>query len=362
MTLDRLCRFERWRRIDRGRIKRGSRPRRRSVWHRPLTPPNASGVGWPRRRCSTFVHALVLKDLTNGSRLYRFSGQLLIAAVLIAVSTLLARPTLSASADAQTASVVYREDWEKGRLDTSQWGAQCDNLTPPYVGTRGTLRVQQRIVAEGRFAARFNLPPDTTKPTACEIIHNRTLDLGRDDYYALAVFFPRRWKEPGEGRSSFWGMVIAQLNYELITGPPVGLFAHRRYVNLTVQSGYFDGYRTRWHSGNGIARGNLPRMYAIPPPLKLGSWHQLIVHVRWSAGNDGAVDVWHRLAGKRRWRQTVRFVGKPTVQWSASKPAANEMRTWDKLGGYRGTSSSPASVWHDAFCRATTLNAAKSCL
>jgi hypothetical protein len=74
-------------------------------------------------------------------------------------------------------------------------------------------------------------------------------------------------------------------------------------------------------------------MYAIPPPLKLGSWDQLIVYVRRSAGNDGAVDVWHRLAGKRHWRQTIRFRGKPTVQWSASEPAASEMRTWDKLGG-----------------------------
>jgi hypothetical protein len=40
----------------------------------------------------------------------------------------------------------------------------------------------------------------------------------------------------------------------------------------------------------------------------------------------------------------------------------SDMRTWDKLGGYRGESSSPATVWHDAFCRATNLKAAKSCL
>jgi Polysaccharide lyase len=126
------------------------------------------------------------------------------------------------------------------------------------------------------------------------VVHNRTLDLGRADYYALAVFFPHSWKEPGDQARSFWGMAMAQFNFQLIYGSPVGLAAHRNHVNLTVQSGYFDGYATRWHSGNGIARGNLPRMYAIPPPLKLGSWHQLIVRVRWSTENDGAVDVWHR--------------------------------------------------------------------
>jgi Polysaccharide lyase len=284
-------------------------------------------------------------------RCLRFSG-LLIAAVLVAGLA------FSAGADARMGSVVYAENWEKGRLDTTQWGTQCDNLTPPYFGTRGTFRVQRKIFGQGRWAARFDLPPDTTKATACEILHNRTLDLGRKDYYALAVFFPRTWKEPA---SAFWGMAIAQFNYEGITGPPVGLYAHGHHVNLTIQSGFFDGYATRWHSGNGIARGNVPRMYAIPR-LKLGSWHQLIVHVRWSAGNDGAVDVWHRLRSKRRWKQTVRLRGKPTVQWSASRAAITELRTTDKFGSYRGESSSPASVWHDAYCRATSLKAAKSCL
>src|SRR5829696_7238448 len=212
--------------------------------------------------------------------------------LLVAVGAI-AVASSSAGASRPDGSVVYREDWEKGRLDTSHWGPQCDNLplVPPYVGTRGSFKIQQKIVGQGRWAARFDVPHHATRATACEIIHNRTLDLGRDDYYALAVFFPRRWKEPGDQGRSFWGMVISQFNYQLITGPPVGLFAHRHYVNLVVQSGYFDGYATRWSSGNGIALGNLRRMYAIPRPLTLESWHQLIVRVHWSAGNDGAVDV-----------------------------------------------------------------------
>jgi Polysaccharide lyase len=292
----------------------------------------------------------------SGRGSYWFLGQLLITAFAIAGLT------LSGGADARTPSVVYGENWEHGRLSTSHWVAQCDNLVRPYYGTRGAVRAQRKIVGQGRWAARFDLPPDASNATACEIIHGRTLDLGRDDYYALAIFFPQAWKEPGDQARSFWGMAVAQLNYQMITGPPVGLFAHRRYVNLTIQSGYFDGYATRWYSGNGIARGNLPRLYAIPPPLKLGSWHQLIVHVHWSSANDGAVDVWHRLRGKRRWKQTVHFRGKPTVQWSELESATTEMETWDKLGAYRGISSSPTSVWHDAFCRATSLKAAKSCL
>jgi hypothetical protein len=286
----------------------------------------------------------------------RFLKHLLIGAVLVVGAM------AAVGADARSGSVLYGENWESGPLDTKEWEAQCDNLAPPYVGTRGTFRAEDKLAGQGRWAARFDLPADPSKPTACEIIHTRTLDLGRDDYYALALFFPRIWKEPGDQQRSFWGMALAQFNYQLITGPPIGLFAHRRYVNLTIQSGYFDGRTTRWSSGNGIVRGNLPRMYAIRRPLRLGVWHQLIVHVRWSAGDDGAIDVWHRVRGKRLWRRTVRFQGKPTVQWSASNPAVSDMRTWDKFGAYRGESSSPASVWHDAFCRATSLKAARSCL
>jgi hypothetical protein len=288
----------------------------------------------------------------------------LLTHLLVAVVAIAAAASSSAGADRPNGFVLYREDWEKGRLDTGQWGAQCDNLTlpPHYVGTRGSFKVQQETVGQGRWAARFDLPHHATRATACEIIHNRTLDLGRVDYYALAVLFPRKWKEPGDQARSFWGMVIAQFNYEMITAPPVGLFAHRQYVNLVLQTGYFDGFVSRWRSGNGIARGNVPRMYAIPRPLKLASWHQLIVRIHWSTGNDGAVDVWHRLRSKHRWKQTVRLRGKPTVQWSGSKPALSEMPTWDKLGGYRGESSSPVSVWHDAYCRASSFRAAQSCL
>jgi hypothetical protein len=256
-------------------------------------------------------------------------------------------------------SILYRENWEMGSLDTSQWGAQCNNLTQPNFATRGSFTVQGTNVGQGRWAARFDLPADSARPTACEVIHDRTLDLGTHDYYALALYFPSDWKEPS---GLFWGLLIAQFNYQGITGPPVGLAAHRNYVNLLVGSGYFDGSVTRWHTGNGIGRGNLPRMYAIPRPLKRGVWHQLIVHVRWSAGMDGVVEVLHRIRGRTRWKRTARLRGYPTVQWSRTRAATSAMGTTDKIGAYRAGSSFPISILNDGFCRASSFRAAKSCL
>jgi hypothetical protein len=256
-------------------------------------------------------------------------------------------------------AIRYRENWERGALDAGQWVAQCNNLTEPNFATRGSFTVQQAIVGQGRWAARFDLPADSAKPSACEVIHDRTLDLGTHDYYALALYFPKDWREPS---GVFWGLALAQFNYEGITGAPVGLAAHGNYVNLIVGSGYFDGYRTQWYTGNGIARGNLPKLYAIPRPLKRGVWHQLIIHVRWSARMDGAVDVFHRIRGQRRWKRTARLRGYPTVQWSQTRPAATGLGTTDKIGAYRAQASFPISILNDGFCRATSFRAARSCL
>jgi Polysaccharide lyase len=285
-----------------------------------------------------------------------------ISTTALAASAVAHRSSSSRSRNAlHRGRIVYRENWETGALDTSQWGAQCSNLTQTDFAT-GSFAPEQTVVGQGRWAARFDLPADTMRSSSCELIHNRTLDLGTDDYYALEVYFPTNWREPGDQSRSFWGMAIAQFNYEIIWAGPVDLYAHRNYVNLTVMTGYFNGSTTRWYTGNGIGRGNLPRMYAIPRPLKLGVWHQLIVHVHWTTGKNGVVDVWHRVRGRRRWRRTVHFLDYPTVQWSATKPTTSSMRTWDKIGAYRGQSSFPLSIWNDGFCRASSFKAAKSCL
>ena len=38
-------------------------------------------------------------------------------------------------------------------------------------------------------------------------------------------------------------------------------------------------------------------MSAVPAPLALGVWHELIVHVRWATDSSGTIEVWHRLQG-----------------------------------------------------------------
>jgi hypothetical protein len=186
---------------------------------------------------------------------------------------------------------------------------------------------------------------------ADEVLHAR---VGRD-WYVSTFDNP---KEAVEWGDRCWSKVVMgwrQWRDE-------GLTAHRNYVNLVVASGFFNGTVTRWRSGNGRARGNLPRMYAIPRPLESRVWHELIVHVRWSTGTDGLVEVWHRLRSAGRWQKTVRLSGYPTVQWSQTRPASTSSGTTDKIGAYRAHSSFPISAFQDGFCGALSFRAAQSCL
>jgi polysaccharide lyase-like protein len=264
---------------------------------------------------------------------------------------------------ATPAGRVFAGDFETG--DVSQWtgNVQCANTSSaPMLFTRGTITVQSDIVGEGSHAARIDLPAADDK-MACEALSTRPIGVGTDDYYGLMVRFPTDWREPSPAG---WGLAIAQLNYEGIWGAPLSLNAHADTVALVLQSGLCRSVYTStpgctYSSGLG---GNLPRTYAIPAPLALGVWHELIVHVRWATDSSGLVEAWHRLKGGSAWNKTLSVTGYPTVQWTADTgpEAIASIGTNDKIGAYRGQADFPLSVWHDGFVRTTSFASASSAM
>jgi hypothetical protein len=228
---------------------------------------------------------------------------------------------------------------------------------------RGNLYVVSDPVEQGTRGSRFDLPADSSRTSACEVLRKRTAAPGTDDYYALALRFPTNWVEPS---TTFWGMLIAQFNYTAMIGPPVGLYAHGNHVNVVMQSGYVQNNAATYSTGNDVAGTiSVPGgTQAIPSPMALGVWHELIVHVHWSTESSGVVEVWHRLAGDSTWQKTVTITGYPTLQWDATHPASSlsTLTTSDKIGAYRGASTVPLSLWHDGFCVATGFAAAAGCL
>ena len=263
-------------------------------------------------------------------------------------------------------NVVFSGNSETGDISQWTWGAQCAN-TGPVGGSavRGTVNIVEDVVAQGHYAARFDLPAGGPV-SACEVLRKRTMALGSDDWYALEVYFPPSWQEPS---SQFWGLLFAQFDYEALAGPPVGLYAHADHVNLAVQSGLCAmnsaGIKAcQYSSGNDASsQGTLGYTLRIVPlgTQLAGTWQQFVVHVHHAADSSGLVQGWWRPLG-RTWAKTVDWSGYPTVQWSSTQPANSNTVTTDKIGAYRGAATFPVSIGQDGYCVATSFGAAESCL
>jgi hypothetical protein len=163
------------------------------------------------------------------------------------------------------------------------------------------------------------------------------------------VRFPSDWVEPGG-----WGLTFAQLGFQYppVWGGPLSLTAHKDSVEVVVQGGscaYGTGCTRSIHQ-NIVPAGS----------LATGVWHQFIVHSHWAADASGITEVWWKTSNSATWTKTASLSGGPTVEWApGTSPTAPNL---DKIGAYRGASSVPLSIWLDGFCRATSFDAAASCL
>jgi hypothetical protein len=145
---------------------------------------------------------------------------------------------------------------------------------------------------------------------------------------------------------------MAQFHFQAVWGSPIDFELHDNHVTLALETGACSSARTRdpgcrWRSNADVPggrAGNLGALYAVPPGMRTGVWHELIMHVHWSAGSSGVVQVWHRLLGRANWTRTVSLRGYPTVQWDASRGCCYANAN-DKIGAYRGPAKVPVSVW-----------------
>ena len=117
-----------------------------------------------------------------------------------------------------------------------------------------------------------------------------------------------------------------------------------------------------------LPRDAHPGPYYIVPPggVALNVWYELIVHVYWTTDLDGVVEGWIRQKGETSFTKVFTHTGGfPTLQWGGPNDvSAGSLTTYgtnDKIGAYRGPEANPLKLWQDAFCRATTFDAAASC-
>jgi hypothetical protein len=220
----------------------------------------------------------------------------------------------------------------------------------------GTITVQSETVGQGTYAAQFDLPNSPDVRNSCEALSKRKIGVGTDDYYGLMVRLPSNWQEPsGAG----WGLMLAQFNFEGLTGPPVGLVAHANDISVVLQSGLCQSSRCQYTSGPG---GNVRPMIAAKAYPDV--WHEFIVHVRWTTNTKGLIEVWHRLKLHKLWRKVVYRRGVPTLQWDHQQgpEALLGSETSDKIGAYRGWARFPITVWLDGFIRSSNFETTAAAL
>jgi hypothetical protein len=234
---------------------------------------------------------------------------------------------------------------------------ECANYGQPLSPTRtfGNFYMDRSNPGAGSYSGRFDLPADPVKLTRCEVFYNRTINVGGDDYYSQMVYLPNGWTA---GTGAFWGVSIAQFNWEIV-GSDVALQAHSDHVTLAVQTGVCTNAVCQYRSNaDSTGAPTLPALYAIPKPMQLGVWHELIVHIHWATDKTGVIEVWHRVKGQSAWTKTASLTGYPTLQTNPDGSYPNG--TLDKNGAYRAQSTAPTSIWLDGYSRSQSFAAAAS--
>jgi len=215
-------------------------------------------------------------------------------------------------------------------------------------------------VRQGRNAARFVVRQGYSQYGYGEDteVEWHSFERPGDDYwYAWSTLFPEDWEAPHG-----WG-IFAQWHARLSTSPVIAFNARTNSVVLNVHAGLTDERLNSFQ---------IDRNVPILRKLAKGRWNDFVMHVRWSTGPDGAIEVFHRVSGAPRLKRVASLRNIPTFQ--RTKTGAG-VGAYLLFGLYRGSYCSqpttlgctrgdevqePSVVYQDAFVRARTFKAAAS--
>jgi len=147
-------------------------------------------------------------------------------------------------------------------------------------------------VRKGRYAVRVDLAPGdraASKERAelkiedkdIERLHGRQ---GGEMWYGWSLLIPTDYADPPGDQFQ----ILAQWHQQLtdVTGPRVR-GAPPLALHLVTDD---DGGHSLVLAGRSLPYGD-PRTLG-PEAIRLGAWADLVVHIRWSTGNDGLVEAW----------------------------------------------------------------------
>ena len=294
-------------------------------------------------------------------------------------------PAAAATTSAPTGGILYGKHWEDGLVESNGWGQQASvNLgTNPINGiVYGTINPDTTTANRGKRSGKFSVPASSYRQGAM-MLHNRTVQNGSDEWFAMAFYFPSGWRAaltgPGGARHT---LNLGCPNYYSVNSCIVSVSGGPRSLFTLINSGACTkATGCPWYSatpqgGNysrcrGFKKRGCGPLYIVPPGhLRLNVWHEIVMHVYYTLDRNGLVQFWHRIKGMSSWRKRVSVTGGfPTLQtgttaFGATVTASNisGWRSTDQFGLYRWVGETDAAtVSADDWCRATSFASAVKC-
>ena len=214
---------------------------------------------------------------------------------------------------------AWEGDFESGNL--SQWDSVQD------VGS-DRITLERTNVRQGQYAARFEVKPGDhwaglMGGERAEVLKGMGETAGQESYWAWSTYFPKSFvSDPTAGFQMFtqWHST-SNTN---VSGVTFQVDKERLVVRVA-----------------GGANPTAWRGYDLGPLVR-GAWQDFIVHVRWSPGPDGIVDVWRN--------------GRAVAHATAPNIGIG-LGTYVKQGFYRPPEQTTTVILADAMRYGTSLDA-----
>ena len=221
------------------------------------------------------------------------------------------------------AALIFKGDFETGNVH--QWdGCQHEFSTDEcseYDGSGHTMQLVESPRRQGKYAARFEVRDGegtNWSGERSEVVlgEERTMAKpGDDTWYQWSTQFGANFPEAG------WGAVTSQWHDDSNNSPPLS----------------FDVGEGRWV----LAQDGADEIWGVP--LKEQVWHDIKLHIKWSRGGDGSIELWHNGV-----QQT--FTGRCAGTTKCMGKNLGIGGHYFKQGYYRSDQTSETGViYHDGF-------------
>ena len=162
---------------------------------------------------------------------------------------------------------------------------------------------------------------------------------GDDRWYALSTYFPADWQAPND-----WQLILDWHSSYSDIGQLLQLeIDNANAIKAQILTGDVTGYVG--YSGSGTA---LNDDKVIVDQITTEVWHDFVLHVQWTTGNTGLIEIWHKLETEANFSKVATWSGIATLQYQGDP--ANPAPTYLILAHYRDASNTHTStIYHDGF-------------